>query len=287
MKNRQKKVSIIIACYNHARFLPQAIESAFNQNYSNLEVIVVNDGSTDNSLNVALSYNSKIPTKPNNTDFNYYVFSHDNIGVVKARNNAIQHSSGDYILPLDADDYFVSDDVVSEMVKVLESNSVSLVYGNYQCFGRITSLIKPKVNDVSDLLITSCVSPTSMFTRKIFDKVGGYSEKMKGGYEDWEMWVRIFNLGKFAKIEKTLLYYRTQENSRNMEADKNKDNLLNQIIYNNENIYIENLPTVISKFRNEIQKLKKRVRQQKQIRKYITYLALIELFVIIYQNFIN
>jgi glycosyltransferase involved in cell wall biosynthesis len=103
------KVSIIIACYNHGKFLTQSVKSALNQDYPNLEIVIANDGSTDNSLEVANSFKG---------DSRVVVISTENQGVVATRNQAIWLSSGDYILPLDADDYLASDDVGSEMFKI-------------------------------------------------------------------------------------------------------------------------------------------------------------------------
>ena len=171
-----KKVSIIIACYNHALFLEQAIKSALNQDYLNLEIIVANDGSTDNSLEMAKIFGDKIK-----------VISHENQGVVFARNNAIAQSAGDYILPLDADDYLASSDVVSAMIAALENEKVDLVFGNYQCFGENNNLVSPKNLGIAELLIRCFISATSLFKRELFDKIGGYAEYMKNGHEDWEI----------------------------------------------------------------------------------------------------
>lgn len=269
MRCNMKKVSIIIACYNHGKFLKQSIESALNQDYKNLEIIVVNDGSTDNSLEIAESFDK------------VKIISHKNKGVIFARNNAIKRSSGDYILPLDADDYLASNDVVSEMVKNLEKDKSDLVFGNYKAFGRMNQVIKPNFTTVSDLLITSEISVTSLFTRKIFDKVGGYSDCMSGGYEDWEYSIRVAYNGKVSKVEKIIFNYRTQQNSRNTNADKRRLELLNKCALNNKNIYAENVATIVTKFRENILKLQKRIRTQKKIRKIITYIALIEAITIL------
>ena len=265
-----KKVSIIIACYNHAKFLEQAIESALKQDYPNLEVIVANDGSTDNSYQVAKKFGNDIT-----------LINHKNKGVVYTRNNAIKKSTGDYILPLDADDYLASNDVISKMVSKLESEEAVLVYGNYKAFGRMNQIIKPNFNHISEILVTSEISVTSLYTRKVFNKVGGYSEKMKGGYEDWEFSIRVVNAGKVAKLEKIIFNYRTQAVSRNMEADKQRFKLLNTVAESNKEIYAEYVAKIIDGFRKDIDTIKKRVRKQKKIRKFITYFAIVELITIL------
>ena len=96
-------ISIIIPCYNQAEYLPQAIESALNQKTGeDFEVIVVNDGSTDNSLEIAKSYKG------------IKVISQVNKGLSSARNTGIMNAIGDYILFLDADDNFYEDEYGSK-----------------------------------------------------------------------------------------------------------------------------------------------------------------------------
>lgn len=92
----QPLVSVIIPCYNKAAFLAEALDSVFMQSYSNWECIIINDGSLDNTQNIAKSYAIK--------DNRFKYLCQDNQGVSIARNNGIKASSGIFILPLDADD---------------------------------------------------------------------------------------------------------------------------------------------------------------------------------------
>ena len=256
------KVSIIIACYNHGKFLTQSVKSALNQDYPNLEIVIANDGSTDNSLEVANSFK---------VDSRVVVISTENQGVVATRNQAIWLSSGDYILPLDADDYLASDDVVSEMVKSLEESKSDLIFGNYQCFGGSTDLIKPELKSQPNLLIKCFISATSLFTKDIFFKVGGYSEKMKDGYEDWEFSIRAAANGKINKIEKTIFFYRIQQVSRNKSANKISTNLFETIIANNQQIYLSHMSEILMLFRNDNDKLRKSLKAQKNIKKLLIF----------------
>ena len=264
-----KKVSIIIACYNHAKFLEKSISSALSQDYPNLEVIVANDGSTDNSLEVALKFN------------NIKLISHENKGVIYTRNNAIKESKGYYILPLDADDYLASDDVVSKMVAKLEKEEADLISGNFQEFGESNKLFKAESKESKDLLTSNHIPATSLYTKKIFNKVGGYSEKMKGGYEDWEFNIKVFNAGKIAKIDKIIFYYRIQKNSRNKDASKKAIQLFNIIVDNNKDIYSKNIVELLSYFYKKDEDSRKKAKKQKKIKKYITIFALIELVAVI------
>lgn len=116
-----KKVSIIIPCYNQAQYVSEAIESALNQTYQNVEIVVINDASKDNSADVIKSYADKYPNI-------IFLDEKENKGVVKSRNLAISKSSGDYILPVDADDKIAST-FCEKAVKILDSDlDIRIVY---------------------------------------------------------------------------------------------------------------------------------------------------------------
>lgn len=237
-----KKVSIVIACYNHAKFLTKAVDSAMNQDYSNLEVIVINDGSRDGTTHVleTLQFKHK----------DLIIINQKNKGVVKARNRAIGISTGDYIFPLDADDYLASDDVISSMVKAMEEdNSIALVHGNYQCFGASNLFVDVQGNNIGWFLVDNYVLGSSLFKRSAFAEIGGYADYMREGYEDWELYIRMYQVGNFKKINKTIIFYRINENSRNSNADKVKAKLLENILVNNKGIYTKYL-LEISKYKD-------------------------------------
>src|SRR5574344_577910 len=122
------KVSIIIPCYNQGKYMKDALNSAINQTYHDIEIVCVNDGSTDNSAeiieNFSKSYNNII-----------FINEKENSGVVRARNLAIERASGEFILPLDADDKIEST-YVEKAVKILENKGdVGIVYCRAKFFG--------------------------------------------------------------------------------------------------------------------------------------------------------
>jgi glycosyltransferase involved in cell wall biosynthesis len=267
-----KKVSVIIPCFNHAPFLENSVKSALDQNYQNIEVIIANDGSTDNSLEVA--------NKLASLDKRVRVLTRENRGVVATRNEAIAMSTGDYILPLDADDYLASNDVIEAMAEALDNDpEIVLVFGNYQSFGAISSFVRSQLGDISKLLIKDFIPATSMFTREVFDKVGGYSDRMIGGYEYWEFVIRVTNSGKIHKIEKTIYFYRTQPISRNTEADKIKETLFENIINNNNAIYSMNVADVILNMQKEINFYRKSLKSQRKIKKIMAFGLLFQLII--------
>ena len=107
-------VSIIVPCYNQAQFLPDALDSLLSQSYSDWECIIVNDGSQDNTAEVANCYCKK--------DSRFRYLTQSNQGLANSRNNGIKLSVGKYILPLDADDK-LKEDFIVKCVDVLENDS--------------------------------------------------------------------------------------------------------------------------------------------------------------------
>ena len=95
-----KKVSVIIPMHNAEKTIKRALDSLMNQSYANIEVVVVNNNSTDKSINIAKTYLNKLELK---------LLNEKNSGPSYARNNGIENSSGEYIMFLDADDYFEKD----------------------------------------------------------------------------------------------------------------------------------------------------------------------------------
>lgn len=117
-----KKVSVIIPVYNVEAFLPKCIESVIQQTYSNIEIILVDDGSRDSSLSICENYAAKYD--------NIIVLKQDNSGVSRARNHGIDVSTGEYIAFVDSDDY-IREDMIDKMVSRCEETESDLVICNY------------------------------------------------------------------------------------------------------------------------------------------------------------
>lgn len=194
------KVSIIIPCYNHAKFLPDAILSAYNQTYKNVEIIVVNDGSTDNSLYVMQEFKSIFK--------DLIIVNQENKGLSAARNAGIIESTGKYILTLDADDV-ISNEFLS---KTVGKNDIVSTY--YMIFGSKKGYIKPKSNpNFNDFVKRNQINCCSLFKKEIWETIGGYDEQMKIGFEDWDFWLRATMAGyRVSVVEEVLFYYRKHEN---------------------------------------------------------------------------
>lgn len=206
-------VSVIVPCYNQGKYLSEALDSVIAQTYKLWECIIIDDGSIDNTKEVAQEYCKK--------DTRIRYLYQENQGVVAARNNAIKQSSGKYILPLDGDDLIVKD-YLQLAVNILDKNEeIGLVYCDVERFGADNCIwYSPEMN-IRNILFSGCCACTSMFRRKSFDIVGGFKKEMNQGWEDWEFFISLMETGcKAYKIHMPLLKYRIMENSRERSIKK-------------------------------------------------------------------
>jgi len=217
-------VSVIVPCYNSGFYLAEALNSMSAQTYGNWECIIIDDGSTDNSKEIALAYAKK--------DKRFKYIHQENQGVSVARNNAITNSSGKYILPLDADDK-ISAQYLAEAVKVMEARpEVKVTYCKAKLFGKKTGLWNIVPYSYKQLLIENPIFCTALFRREDFNKTTGYDKNMIEGFEDWDFWISFLKETDVVyQIPKIHFYYRIKDISRNTELDAIKQKQLRQRIY--------------------------------------------------------
>lgn len=206
------KVSVIIPCYNQEQWVDDAISSALNQTVKPLEVIVVSDGSPSEKLLLQI-----IEKYKNNRAVKFIL--QKNGGVSNARNNGIYASKGKYILTLDADDR-IEPDFIKKTIGIDDIVSTTL-----KTFGDEERLWDPEMDhpNYKDFITNNRINCCSLFTREAFDKVGGYDEDMRLGYEDWDLWVRMAQAGfNFSVIREPLFRYRKHGRSM-VDGSKEKD----------------------------------------------------------------
>ena len=213
------KVSIIIPSYNQAQYLPEAIESALNQTVP-CEIIVIDDGSTDNSLQIAKSYEYK----------GVIVVSQVNKGLASARNTGIMWATGDYILPLDADDILLPN-CVERIIKIAETSKSDIIAPSFHTFGTSQEQVIIMSNPtIADFRIANRIGYFSAVKKQAFLDVGGYSPRMAEGYEDYHLWFNLLTRGKtITTIPEALVLYRTKEHSMIKSAVKYHAKLMGQI----------------------------------------------------------
>lgn len=228
-----KKVSIIIPCYNQERYISDCLKSVSSQIYKNWECIIIDDGSTDES---ALIINKYLIS-----DNRFKYLHQENQGVCAARNKAINYSTGEYILCLDADDK-ISPQYISLCVNELEKDKkVTLVTCNYQYFDKMHSKVYLEPYSIERLMGHNLFINCSMFRRNDFDRVNGFNENMKLGLEDWDFWLSILKHGGKVKYLKGIHFFyriKSKKESRNISlAHKHHETLKKQIWLNHKDLY--------------------------------------------------
>jgi glycosyltransferase involved in cell wall biosynthesis len=197
-------VSIVIANYNYGRFLGEAIESALGQTHRDTEVVVVDDGSTDDSVAVAGQYPVRLVAQPNG-------------GVSRARNAGAKKAQGGLLVFLDADDV-LEPAFVERCWRVLsaEGPKVAYAYTQLRLFGTESGIEASKPFRAATLARGNFVPVTALVRREVFDRVGGFDPSWSLGYEDYELWLRMLDRGyRGVLVPEVLLRYRRHGHSRN------------------------------------------------------------------------
>lgn len=212
-------VSIIIPTYNCRKYIRQAIESALGQTYKNIEIIVVDDGSSDNTREEIedLISDKKIS----------YIYQ-ANKGLPGARNTGIKHSKGEYLVFLDSDDIILPEKIMTQVGFVKVNPQVCLVYSRYQYFkndnpddvvSHPSALLRGNI--YKDLIGGNFFIVHSVLVKKAcVEKVEGFDESFRA-LEDWDLWIRMAESGcQFDYIDKVLCLCRLRPDSMCMDWDR-------------------------------------------------------------------
>lgn len=253
--DKTTKISVIVPAYNYGNFLGECLESVRLQTYPNWECVIVDNGSTDNTAEVAKGFVNK------DTRFRY-VHTEQN-GVSFARNKAVEVSKGDFILPLDADDKIAPAYLEKAEVILRAQPSVKVVYCEAELFGAASGAWHLPVYSFKNLLIENSIFCTALFRKSDLAAAGGYDTNMREGFEDWDFWIRMLKSGgDVYRIPEVLFYYRIKPASRNSVLDEQKQLQLRRRIFENHKAIYEStfaLPDLIFanyKMEKELENLK-------------------------------
>lgn len=219
-------ISIICPCYNQAEFLEETLDSAYNQTMPAHEIIVVDDGSTDGSGEIADRY--KFAQFPG-IESPVKVVHQVNKGLASARNTAIMNATGDWILPLDSDDMLKENAIEKFTAAILHFNA-DVIVPSFEMFGLREGPVILGGFTMDQLKEANRLGYFSLIRRSALLETGGYSPKMKWGFEDYHEWFDLFSRGKtMAVLSDVLVRYRIRENSMITESNKHSDELMGQI----------------------------------------------------------
>ncbi len=185
----KSKVTIVIPVYNGEDYIREAIDSALNQDYSNCEIIVVNDGSKDNTEKICKSYGKKIK-----------YFAKENGGVSSALNVAIKHMTGDYFSWLSHDDLYDSNKI-SKQMKIINKRDDVIIFGDYRFINTRSEYIGEQKIDIKTsnkrydpVLYGQINGITLLIPKKAIDLAGKFNETLRCT-QDYDMWFRMEKKG--------------------------------------------------------------------------------------------
>lgn len=226
-RKSEVEVSVIIPCFNQAHFLPEALASVFEQTLESWECIIVNDGSTDETEEIAKRWCEKDPR------FKY--LSTENNGLSSARNLGLREAYGKWIQFLDADDYLEKDKLRASTNQYKKNSSLNLILTNFKCFEEVSKSYIPafckidrKINletillkwDLEFVIPIHC----AIFSRELLN--GGFNEDLKAK-EDWLMWINVFSSSvRYAMINSDLVVYRIHKSSMSKDSNHMEINTL-------------------------------------------------------------
>lgn len=202
------RVSVVMPCYNAAKYVDDAIHSLRAQTYDNFEVLAVDDGSTDETL-ARLERQAFM-------DRRIRYFSQKNAGPSAARNTALRHVNGEYVCFLDADDVLLPEKIERQVQFLQQHPDVDLVYSDYYTGDadlNLTDLTTARHLQAADTLEAVALKNgfpplVPLFRRKLMDAIGEWDESFRMT-EDWDYWIRAAKAGKFAYLPGAMVIYRT------------------------------------------------------------------------------
>ena len=206
-------ISVIVPCYNQAQYLDECLQSVLDQTYRNWECIIVNDGSPDNTEEIAKKWVEK--------DTRFIYLSKENGGLSSARNAGIEIAKGEWILPLDADDK-IGNQYLELAEKEFEKD-YTVIYCEAEFFGVNNMLWNLPNYSYEKILTGNIIFCSAFFRKKDWVTAQGYDVNLKNGREDWDFWLSILQQNSSVKkLQYIGFQYRRKEISMDTEINKNE-----------------------------------------------------------------
>lgn len=229
MNSSQPKVSIVMSSYNHAQYVTEAVESIVNQTYANIEFIVIDDGSKDDTPNVLKALQEK---------YGFYLECRTNHGLVPTLNYALKNIvTGKYTCILDSDDFWALDKI-EKQVAVLEKNPqcglchspIYFVDKESRVLSKYHQDSKKEGDIFEDLLMgkTNIADGGVIIPTKVYEEIGYYDESIL--IEDYQLWFKILDKYPACYLDEYIAYYRVHDS--NVSNDEKKMLKWEEIVIN-------------------------------------------------------
>ncbi|WP_281323776.1 glycosyltransferase [Flavobacterium sp. IMCC34518] len=263
-------VTIICLCYNHESYVVETLNSVINQLYPSIELIIVDDCSSDNSKTIITTWLEKIPEIQ-------FIANETNLGNTKSFNKALKLAKGEYVIDLAADDVLLPNCVALQInaFKNSQYTNLGVVYGNVELIsekGTFDSYYFPVNNqkkaienritgDIYQSVLSggnSICSVSAMIKKTVFDRLQGYDETL--AYEDLDFWIRASRVYEFDFIDEDLVQKRIVANSLGSDFFKKRDNRARKI--NHSTYLILKKAIALNQTRTEDLAIQKRVHHE-------------------------
>lgn len=239
--NERPLVSVVIPCYNLGEFLRDAVDSVRAQTLGAIEIVIVDDGSTETATRATLGELALEGVTVVHTV---------NQGLSAARNAGVARARGKYILPLDADDR-IAPRFLEQATAVLEADAdIGIVYGRVELFGEARGLWEQPDFSMPDMLLENLIVATALFRRDDWERLGGYRTKMIYGWEDWDYWLALVALGrKVVRLPDVVFYYRIRNGSMTTRMTYvQKIRMFMNLLLRHWSLYLSHSPGILRRF---------------------------------------
>ncbi|MBV7505576.1 glycosyltransferase family 2 protein [Bacillus sp. sid0103] len=210
MNNLPEKISVIIPTFNREKLVMEAIDSLRNQTYKNLEIIIVDDCSTDNTQNRI----------ENDRDTRIVYVRHEyNKGGSQARNSGIERATGEFIAFLDSDDQWLPTKLEKQMEVFKNNSNVGIVYTGYKNVSgtSVRSEVNPHLsgNLLTEILKKNCIGTAStvLIKKNLLLEAGSFDPELPS-CQDWDLYVRLAQITEFGVVEEAVVLYNEHDEGR-------------------------------------------------------------------------
>ncbi len=244
------RVSVIVSCYNLGQFLDEAVDSVLAQTLTDFEILVVDDGSTDEATRRLLSGYQKPRTR---------VIRSENRGLPAAKNLGLANTGAPYVCMLDADDRLESSYLEKSVAALDDDPEVAFVSHWVRTFGDEVREWTPTRCDFPALLDMNTVNGAALVRRRALEAAGGFDERMRDGCEDWDMWIALVERGFKGRILPEVLYHyrrRAESMSRVMMKSVGHPRLYRYIVEKHAASYAAHLAALVTRREEDMSNLR-------------------------------
>jgi len=222
---------VVIPCYRYGHLLPEAVGSVVAQTWSRVRIVIVDDGSPDDTAAVAAALIAQYPTT------RIDLVRQPNQGLAAARNAGVRATTSPFVLPLDADDR-LAPQAIEHLVHSLQHDGADVATPLGRTFGdedrRLVTLPATRTR----LCAGNCLVYASLYRRTLFDRIGGYATNLRAGYEDWDFWLSALEANaRFLHVPEELFLYRRHGSTMLAGADRQAMQLRATVVCNHPRLH--------------------------------------------------